>query len=164
MMLRRCILWLVMMGLIANPLAVVPHAHAGMTAAEQRGHDTTPHFHRHSVHGGAHRHNEDHATHAHHCHEFRSKCATVSLPEVARSVDLETHDSTAIACPLVWLTRGNCERNATVSWQLQMLSAPLICVFTAPMFPRLTSRFVLDPPDAVRNGSGLYLNLRNLRI
>lgn len=165
-MLRRCVLLLVMMGLIANPLVAGPHAHAGMTADEQREHDATPHFHSFGDHHGSHvhAHHAEGSSDGHGHHEHDSKHVNAAFQHSMEPVSSEAHDSTSIPCSPSLLTRSSAEMNSTVSWQLRILSAPLFCVFTEPIFSSVTAKFFQGAPVLTRNGSDLYLLLRNLRI
>lgn len=162
-MFRRCISILVIIGLCASQLAVVPHAHAGITAEQQQKHDATPHFHcnwfGHDHHGHDHSHGD-----RGHKHEHPSKPAKGStdkpLPDGVASVD---HDANAVYVPT--------PANAVAAGKQQDLptssliwAALCVCQGANPTTDSDEVSPNWRPPDAVMDGSGTYLTLRNLRI
>jgi len=159
-MLRRCISLLVIIGLFANQLASVPHAHAGISAEEQQKHDATPHFHwtwrsHHHDEGG---HSRD--GHSHHHDRPSEPAKEPTLPDGQNGVG---HDATAVYCP------GSVAAAPVVQQQVLYLSL-LSAVGTLSLCPppaelgRGAGFGQGRPPDKVLDGSNIYLKLRNLRI
>src|SRR5689334_6867504 len=60
---RRGLSLLVIVGFLANQMALIPHAHDRVTMAEQKKHDATPH-----IHFGASGHADDDHDDHHHGH------------------------------------------------------------------------------------------------
>jgi len=159
-------------GLFASHLAAVPHAHGRVSAAEQRQHDSTPHFHldwlfgAEHEHGNKHRHGEQgHSAHDHgHSHGQHD-----SIPPEGSDGQLpsnSSHGSDHDAGAIYLVHAGQVPIPNQVSTELASQFAGTVPDFEylATMWPILFSLAHWHPPDGVLDASDIYLTLRNLRI
>jgi hypothetical protein len=161
-MFRRCVSFLVIVGLLASQLAAIPHAHGAMSAEEQQKHDTTPHVHFFAH--GKHCHSHSHA-HGHcHCHQSdKAQPASKSPNPRQPTRDGFDHDQTAIYL-------GAAEQLTLASNSTSMVPvaiADLPSTVDATIYG-FEGASVLSlpwhPPDEVADDSQAYLTLRTLRI
>lgn len=168
-MFRRCISLLVIMGLFASQLAAIPHAHAGISAADQQRHDATPHFHGDWFHHGDHTHGHSHGERKH---------APTEPPKEEGSEPGENsdgqplsdglggpgHDTSAIFVPIRAgaLSTAREQESAASAWQLAAMVPANDGLGDNWPSPCSTPRW--HPPDEVLDASDTYLTLRNLRI
>jgi hypothetical protein len=156
-MFRRCISLVVVAGILASHLATIPHAHAGMSAVEQKRHDATPHFHSHgpghSHHG--HRHSRK-PSYSHSRHASAHVASNSSLSPFAGG----SHDNSAVFVPV----------SAPSADQKGMSTAAIVGAGSIPAPGKLLATFQAKlasapwhPPDEVLDSSKIYLTLRTLR-
>jgi hypothetical protein len=159
-MIRRCLLLLVIAGMLASQLAALPHAHAGLSANEQKEHDATPHVHCTS----GHRHHHSHVNHLHQ-RSAPPKTAEDSHQNLPQDgVQQETHDATAIYCPQFIATKySSQERASSLANCFSQLCVEIRHLAAVPQVVVLCADW-RHPPDAVQDDSHLYLTLRTLRI
>lgn len=159
-MFRRMVAILVALGLLASHLAAIPHAHGGMSAAEQKRHDATPHFHSHGP-GHAHhgrRHDHRHSPKSHKTH-LPQLPAEVAGEGALSPVTVESHDSSTVFVPVSATSSAQKVASVTAdtgTWTsapCELLAASQVKWASAPW----------HPPDEVLDGSKLYLTLRTLR-
>lgn len=155
-MFRRCISLLVIAGLFASQLAAVPHAHGGLSDAEQQRHDATPHFHANWLGHGDHGH-----SHGGHRHEPAEQANGQPLSTEIGGPD---HDASAIFVPIQSAApvTASQQESAAAAWQLAALVPASDGL--SDIGPSLGSTPPWHPPDEVLDGSDTYLTLRNLRI
>ena len=169
-MYRCCVTFLAIVGFLTNHLVVmVPHAHAGMTAEEQKEHDATPHFHcGHACHSNkSHSHSNGKVDHSQ--TENRDKGSdkheiTGDLDDhLLISIDLE-HDADAIFLPVTAgvPSRINHQEVTLSLWQL----VPLLSFSTScdELRSNSAASSFWQVPAKVSDASDTYLTLRNLRI
>jgi hypothetical protein len=164
LMFRRCISLIVIVGLFASQLAAVPHAHAGLSGQEQQEHDSTPHFHCswrcHSQQGHKHSHGD-------HCHEQGGTEKPTKQPTekpLPDSIADLGHDTNAVYAPALPLV-VTAEKHHQPSTSTLILAANVAIQSVVPVTNTADGRRAYwHPPDAVVDGSGIYLALRNLRI
>jgi len=142
-----------MFGFVASQLAAIPHAHAGLSPAEQLEHSHHPHVH---VGGCSHPH-EHNCTPLHsHDHE------RVPQPAPART-PLPCHDAAAI-----YLPTGSEWASLPLQEQVKKdrAAGPVTTADdVASLCNEFESRFCsLHPPDSPPGGSKIFLKLRSLRI
>ena len=167
-MFRRCTSVFVMIGLLASNLAAVPHAHAGMSAADQKRHDATPHFH-----GHRHHHADDGHSHAHEGHHHPHRGGVASFNRAAKPAkrhsvsddfSVAEHVATAIIVPA---QNGAVTTDSRVNHKLSPPQPLFVGQLQAALLPapwRERSITCWHPPDKVRDASDTYLTLRNLRL
>lgn len=165
-MFRRFISFLVIAGLLASQLAVLPHAHAGMSAEERQQHDATPHFH---CQGLSHDHGHDHS-HGGHSHKHGDPSresapnqpandSTGSFPPFGL-VGLD-HDATAVFVPVQASVPKTANDGGSAATAVLI---PIVIYDFTDVRLGLRRAPLWHPPDAVLDGSDTYLTLRNLRI
>jgi hypothetical protein len=165
-MLNRCVSLLLIVGIIANPLASMPHAHAGMSPQGRQQHDAIPHIH---FHGAVHDHHEHHHDdeHSHHGHPHKHASDPVESsddqPQHAGLSDAGHHPlafhlpASAMAAPSgkpIGPPPSLLVKIAFIpNWQ------PIAEVECAGIRPARE-----QPSERIPDGSSLYLTLRNLRL
>lgn len=174
-MVRNCIVLLLIAGLAASHLAVMPHAHEDATAEQQKQHDATPHFHltwlgapAHShSHGGHHHdgHSHVHQGHSHHSHSHSgqvSESQSDAAQPTGNGISMPEHDADAVSTSVLALNTTRVESTMPPGW-----------TFTAPLPSFLTLEDLVvvlqpsprwHPPDKVQDDSEIYLTMQNLRI
>lgn len=156
-MLRRVLSLLVIAGLLAGQLAAVPHAHAGLTAEQQREHDANPHVHCHA----SHHHGHDHACCDHgHQHGRSKREPGQPLPDGFNNLE---HDASAVdVAELAKVAPFG--GNASPDWS--HITSDVILAFDTESVVGLSdaSSRLRRPPDILLDGSDTFLKLRNLRI
>jgi hypothetical protein len=157
---RRCISLCVIIGVFASQLAMVPHAHAGMSPVERQQHGGTPHFHGGWQGHGHHVHGHSHNGRSHH-HDCPTESESAPAPDIRTSLG---HDATAVFFPAnVTLASAGPGQSA----QLELATGPGELAVCQPIveLERTGGGFERGrPPDRVLDDSGRYLVLRNLRI
>lgn len=168
-MFRRCISLLVIMGLFASQLAAIPHAHAGNSAEEQQKHDATPHFHSEWFRSG---HDHGHS-HDGHSHSHDGQHAEKNTPQPAGDSEDQPlsdglngtdHDANAVFVPLHAGAPSTTSQNVSKAAASQIAATAVLTEVFGDAWPSVSSTPPLHPPDAVQDGSDIYLTLRNLRI
>ena len=169
-MFRCCITFLAIVGFLTNHLVVmVPHAHAGMTAEEQKEHDATPHFHcGHTCQRNkSHSHSHGKVDHAQTENQGKGSGKPQNPGDLDDQLLIFTgleHDADAIFLPV---TAGVpsilCHQELTLSlWHfVPMLS--FSSSYDEPWTNSTASSF-WQVPAKVLDASDTYLTLRNLRI
>jgi hypothetical protein len=155
---RRCLSLLLILGLIASPLAAMPHAHAEMSNAEKCEHDQTPHVHTHS-----------HGHHHHHGHDAQNeRAATPKNSSKAPSDDASDDGALRYFHGAICFeiqSEALCKVNQVEELHAKTFSVAAINWLEANLAPMTAIRPSLwQPPDAVLDESTIYLTLRNLRI
>lgn len=160
-MVRRCISLLVVAGILAGQLATIPHAHARLSAAEQKRHDATPHFHshraRHAHHGHGHQHR--HAPKVPR-RELQQRPLQVAGDSTDSPVEADGHESSAFFVPVS--APSTAQKGLGAFANPKASSTPATGILLVASQLKLASP-PWHPPDEVLDGSNLYLTLRTLR-
>lgn len=161
-MFRRCLSLLVIAGLLASQLAVIPHVHGSATPEEQQKHNATPHIHCAWLGHSGHDHSHSGKGHSHpgSHHDEGAKPATDDSDGHPLAIGLSgaDHDTDAIFVS---------DQAATASRQVSAWQpAALAPLFTGinDLRSRQSPSPRWHPPDEVLDASDTYLTLRNLRI
>lgn len=146
----RLLSLLLIAGVFATQLARIPHAHEGMSCAENNAHNQTPHMHL-----AVHSHSHDHSHHHHDNSDESNRDAQF------RSIS-ESHDATAIALSAdVGTVNSSCSSDDLAK---SILDGLFFVAVTDPK-PLLTTRRLQRPLDAdAYDFSDIYLTFRQLRI
>jgi hypothetical protein len=161
-MFRRSISWLVIAGFVASQMAAIPHAHGGMSPAEQLRHNATPHFHCHSHCHGDHDHSHGEQVHKHSVQRQAARVAFDGELLLKGPSDAEHHDAFAVFMPLQTGVVSAPGQNLAHASQLTTIFSPAESLHESYSSRNGTLRW--HPPDKVEDASGTYLTLRNLRI
>jgi hypothetical protein len=155
-MFRRVVSLLVLFGFIAGQLAAVPHAHGGLSPAEQREHDARPH-----VHVGSHSHNHGHSHGEHsHSHTSTSKSPNAAEQSPARGMDPRVeHEADAVYLPCGVSRPGATEDQRTLTGAIPMIATNVALQLTLP-----AASAPVHHPHVQSPGTKVFLKLRNLRI
>lgn len=168
-MLHRCISLLVILGLFAGQLAAVPHAHAELSTEDRQEHDATPHIHCHwpgHDHHGHYDHGHGHSNGDQPRHHFggvgpADRPADRSPQDGVSEFD---HGASMICVP-VTMTAVAAGRQVAQASTAQWWTAHAVLANIGPnLGKRGDSNGSWRPPDFLRDGSGIYLTLRQLRI
>jgi hypothetical protein len=145
---------LALIGFVGGQLTNFPcaHAHAGMSPAEQRNHDSAPHVH--VGHHHAHGHDHSHAGHHHDTASIELGLTHIQRPTTEHDSDV-VYTCVNIQCPhFSGVT-------STVALLSAMAVAQIACVTPQDFRGDFAS---LHPPDTDASGAKLFLKLRCLRI
>ncbi len=159
-MLRRCIFLFLIGGLFVSPMATIPHAHAGMSDSEQQEHDATPHIHSHPH--GHHDHGAGNSGHHHLGLDERPQSENESKPAGIYG-ERKHHDDAIFICvqPFALELKSKVEQNTPQSPFASLVTIIESRIAAWPP-PRIEPPW--QTPDAIKDGSEIYLTLRNLRI
>jgi hypothetical protein len=162
-MFRRVVSTLVVLGLFASHLAVVPHVHAGMQPTARQEHDATPHFHL-PFGGGIHAgHSHDHHhTHAH-SHVGGSHHASDCAP-IWSGAGGSDHDADAVYLPETFGAPAitNVDNIAAASSHFSPLHT--LAIWLSHSGANANTAPHWHPPELMGDAAPLYLTLRTLRI
>ena len=158
-MLRRCLSLLLILGMIASPLAAMPHAHADMSSAEKVEHDQKPHLHSHS-HGHQHHHGHDAPN------EESDTSANSNKPPCEEGNDDGKLDYFFGSICFGIQAEALFKVNQVDDIQAKTLPAAAISLLEGRLTPPtvIAPSPLWQPPDAVLDESDIYLTLRNLRV
>jgi len=156
-------------GSLTNHLVVPPHAHAEMTAEEQRVHDETPHIHcgqlGHQKKGHSHPHCKVENSQLEQQHKSGNKSKILEDAE-GRSTDFTSsdHDADAIYIPemVCAISIATHQELAQCSWNLVRLLTCSMSFDEPPADISLLPRW--QTPAKVLDASETFLTLRNLRL
>ena len=144
---ERCLSFVAILGLLASQLAAMPHAHAGMTTAEQQKHAAKPHFHT-----GKHSHSHDHS-HGGHSHRHdtpaNEPASEPSHDDAAVYFDVETD--------LVLISK-------TASLDANQATFQIVAIVELEQISPDSLARHWHPPNTGQDGTETYLTLRNLRL
>ncbi len=173
-MLRRYVSLLVIMGLFASQLAAMPHAHAGATTVERQKHDSTPHFHLHwfedghdHAHcSGGHKHSHDslHDEPLHGDSPAQEPTGDSQAQPLSNGLSSASHDANAIFVPVCANAFSVTSQDASPTTALQFVTIATLVNLLEDAWSCMRSTRPVHPPDAAKDGSDIYLTLRNLRI
>ena len=153
-MINRCIPVAVLLGFIATRLALIPHAHAGLSAEECVKHDAAPHIHCQGKAAHKHSHEKDEFEGHHAVKTSDSLCIQASPDEF-------DHDNNAIATSLNTYVSdlGSNQHQLSNILDYSLISIEILAD-NEPSEAEQPAEFVSDR----RVGTNTYLTLRALRI
>ena len=162
-MFRKCLNSLLILGYLASQLAAIPHAHGGMSAAEQQEHAATPHFH---CHGTGHSH-----THTHECQHDHQGPTKAGIDGEKKPVATSTftasgfnHDADAVFLPSgISVVVSSQPDNLLLATSLGVASINIVSLLEIPP-DNSSGRTCGHISDCLTDNSDLYLTLRQLRI